>query len=128
MLVAIWYFRLATLAYHWAGTSLQADQWRHRSLWLPSYRVTLDAHPIEGITRNMSGLTYNHQTHTLFTVINNPAQIVEITVEGLLLRRIPVTGIDDLEGISHLRENLSLLTSAHNASIGKFRLSRKRRK
>ena len=96
MLVAIWYFRLAPLAYHWAGTSLQADQWRHRSLWLPSYRVTLDAHPVEGITKNLSGLTYNHQTHTLFSVINKPAQIAEITLEGRLLRLIPVIGIDDL--------------------------------
>ena len=46
--------------------------------------------PIQGLTRNASGLTFNTETGTLFTVINRPAQIAELTTDGRLLRVIPL--------------------------------------
>ncbi|MDR1889363.1 MAG: SdiA-regulated domain-containing protein [Zoogloeaceae bacterium] len=109
VLVVAWHFRLVALAQHWIGASLRAEAWRHHSLQLSAYRVTLEAHPISGLTRNLSSLTYNTRTDTLFATINHPPQVVEITREGHLLRQIPVTGIDDLEGISHVEENRFIL-------------------
>ena len=105
LFAAAWHLKLPALAWYWAGTLCQEDVWRHKSLWLPDYRATIDPHPIEGISRNVSGLTYNDRTHTLYLPINNPTEIVEITTGGRILRRIPVTGVEDLEGLTHVRDD-----------------------
>ena len=42
MLLA-WHFQLLPLAWHWAGMQGRAAQWQHRSLWLPHYRVGIEA-------------------------------------------------------------------------------------
>jgi uncharacterized protein YjiK len=117
VLAVVWHFRLVALAQYWIGASLRADAWRQRSLQLSAYRVTLEAQPISGLTHNVSGLTYNSQTDTLFAVVNHPPQVVEITREGRLLRQIPVTGIDDLEGISHVDKNLFILIDERKQRI-----------
>lgn len=98
-----WQNKLPALAYYWMSTRSQAATWQHNGVWLPAYRVTIDGLPIEGITENASGLTFNPDTGTLFAVINRPPQVAELTTEGRLLRLIPVEGIHDPEGISHVR-------------------------
>lgn len=65
----IWYFKVLALGYYWLGTSVNAAQWEGSSLWLPGYRAVVEARQIEGLTRNTSGLTFNTETGTLFTVI-----------------------------------------------------------
>jgi uncharacterized protein YjiK len=72
------------------------------SLDFSTYRVTAEAKPIEGLTENTSGLTYNSATGTLFTAINDPPKLAELTTDGRLLRRIPLTGAKDVEGITHV--------------------------
>ncbi|MDR2165772.1 MAG: SdiA-regulated domain-containing protein [Zoogloeaceae bacterium] len=116
-LLLFWHYQLPALAYHWIAVRRQADTWRSRSLWLPDYRVTLDAHPVEGIVRNLSGLTYNSRAGTLFAVINNPAQIAEITTHGQLLRLIAVEGVADLEGISYVDGNLFTLIDEREQQV-----------
>jgi uncharacterized protein YjiK len=113
-LSVVWYYRLDSLAWHWFGIS-----WKKPShgLRLSTYRVTLDARPILGIARNLSALTHNAQTGTLFAATNLPAQIVEMTTEGALIRRIPVTGIDDLEGITHVGGNQFVLIDERKQQI-----------
>jgi uncharacterized protein YjiK len=105
LLAAAWHLKLPALAWHWAGTLRQEDVWRSKSLWLPDYRATIDAHPIEGVSHNASGLTYDDRTHTLYLAINHPAEILELTTGGRILRRIPVTGVEDLEGLTHVRDD-----------------------
>ena len=34
--------------YFWIKTSVHQPQWQSRSLWLPQYRVTIDAKPVAG--------------------------------------------------------------------------------
>gem|GEM_PF-4825102 len=81
-----WYYRLVPLIWYWSGILDQAPG----SLRLAEYRVTLEAHPLEGVAANASALTYNDNTDTLFSTINHPPQIVELTREGNILRRLPV--------------------------------------
>ncbi|MDR3352477.1 MAG: SdiA-regulated domain-containing protein [Zoogloeaceae bacterium] len=115
LLVGLAFFlKLPGLAWHWAGTLRQEEAWRHKGLWLPDYRATIDARPIEGVTRNASGLTYDDRTNTLYLAINKPAEIVELTPQGRVLRRIPVVGVEDLEGITHVRdEGFALIDERH---------------
>ena len=76
-----------------------------RRLGLSDYRVGIDALPLAGIGDNASGLTYHPGRNSLFSVINRPPQIVELTLDGALQRTIAVEGVADLEGITHVRGN-----------------------
>lgn len=82
-----------------------ADQWREKSLWLPDYKVTIEGKPIEGIHKNISALTWNKDTHTLFSVINQPTQVVELSTEGEILRRVDLIGVSDPEAIEYIGNN-----------------------
>ncbi|RJT66791.1 DNA-binding protein, partial [Escherichia coli] len=50
--------------------------WKERSIWLPDYRVRIEAQPIEGLNDDVSALTFDPDRRTLFTVTNQPAQII----------------------------------------------------
>ncbi len=76
-----------------------------RRLGLSDYRVGIDALPLAGIGDNASGLTYHPGRNSLFSVINRPPQIVELTLDGALKRTMAVEGVADLEGITHVRGN-----------------------
>jgi uncharacterized protein YjiK len=114
MLSLVWYYRLDALAWYWFSIAWQKPL---HGLRLPAYRVMLDAHPIRGITSNLSALTYNTQTGSLFAVTNNPAQIAEISTKGELLRLIPVSGVDDLEGITHVGEHRFVIIDERSQQI-----------
>lgn len=82
-----------------------ADEWKKKSLWLPDYEVVLEALPVEGVEDNLSGLTWNYDTQTLFAVVNRPPKIVELSVTGELLRSIDLDGFDDPEAIEYIGNN-----------------------
>src|SRR5690606_33062800 len=69
---------------------------------LADYRVTIEARPGAGLTRNLSGLTYSDATGTLFAVVNRPAAIAELSRDGRLLRRLLLPAGWDAEGIAHV--------------------------
>ena len=113
----VWYFKVPALGYYWLSTRSNAAQWQGSALWLPSYRVAVEAHPIQGLTRNASGLTFNAETGTLFTVINRPAQVAELTTDGQLLRVIPIDGARDPEGISHVQGDTYVIADEHSHGL-----------
>ena len=69
---------------------------------LGRYQVGIEARPISGLDENTSGLTFSSATGTLFTAINHPPVLAELTTDGRLLRQIPLTGAQDVEGITHI--------------------------
>ena len=73
-----------------------------QSLSLASYEVGIEGVPIVGLDDNTSGLTFSPLTGTLFTAINRPAELAELTSDGQLLRRIVLSGASDIEGITHV--------------------------
>jgi uncharacterized protein YjiK len=72
------------------------------ALSFSSYQVGIEGQPIPGLSENTSGLTFSPLTGTLFTAINRPAELAELTRDGQLLRRIPLTGASDVEGVTHV--------------------------
>jgi uncharacterized protein YjiK len=95
-----------------------------KSLKLNSYYVDIDAKKVSGIDRNLSGLTYNPATDTLFSVVNDPPAILELSKEGDLIRKIPVDAVKDLEGISHIRFNQFVITDERDQKIIEVNISR----
>lgn len=68
---------------------------------LEHYQVDIDAKRIAGL-KELSGLTYNPDRNSLFTVMNKPTRVIELGLDGRVLRSIPVQGAEDVEGISHV--------------------------
>jgi uncharacterized protein YjiK len=71
-------------------------------LHLTAYRLGIEGVLIRGLEDNTSGLTFSSETGTLFTAINRPNNLAELSPDGQLLRRIPLTGATDVEGITHV--------------------------
>jgi uncharacterized protein YjiK len=109
----IWYFKVLALGFYWISTSWHAERWQGSSLWLPDYRVTIEGLAVQGLSRNASGLTYNAETGTLFTVINRPRQVAELTTDGRLLRTMELEGLRDPEGITHVRDDIYVISDEH---------------
>lgn len=72
--------------------------------WQPSERLTVIHAPraIPEIPKNLSGLTWNQETGTLFAVTNEPQYIFELSPEGTVLRRVALHDFKDTEGITHI--------------------------
>ncbi|AEB82630.1 SdiA-regulated domain protein [Alicycliphilus denitrificans K601] len=110
------YFQLPAMTYYWGQSLRQEAQLRPVSLWLPAYQATIQGRPLRGVEKNLSGLTFNNGTGTLFASTNSPAQIVELSVEGEVLRIIRVSGAQDTEGIAHVEGGRFMLSGGrHNA-------------
>lgn len=98
----LWVSGLFGLGLHlWAMRGAEAE-WRDKGLWLPFYQVKIEARAVEGLSENVSGLTFSPVTGTLFAAINRPPALAEISPEGRLLRLIPLEGAEDPEGITHV--------------------------
>lgn len=80
-------------------------------------RVDIEGRRIEGIVRNASGLTYSDVTNTLFTVVNRPPAIVEMTLDGETLRTVPIEALGDPEGITHIGGNRFLVSDESDQSL-----------
>lgn len=72
------------------------------SVWLNDYSAIIDGKIIEGVESNASGITYSHETDTLFIILNGPTRIVETTRNGNVLRGIDLVDFEDTEGICHM--------------------------
>ncbi|KQW29660.1 hypothetical protein ASE36_14720 [Rhizobium sp. Root274] len=112
----LWFSGLPALAYFYAVMAVSADTARP-ALQLGDYEAKIEARPVEGLTRDLSGLTYSPQTGTLFAIVNRPAQIAELSVEGRLLRTIVLNGVQDPEGLTHVEGGRFIVTSERHQSL-----------
>lgn len=97
--VIIYAFRLEALAWHtWHNHQALSVK---DALQLKHYQVVIDGKPIPSL-KNASGLTFNPERNTLFTVLNQESKIIELDVQGRIVRQIDVQGVDDMEGITHV--------------------------
>lgn len=103
--------------YFWLTTSWHETEWENRSLWLPEYRVRIDARPVVGVDENLSGLTYDEKRDQLWAVVNNPEELLALSKDGELLARYPLSGFSDVEGITYLGDNLLLLAEERNQAL-----------
>lgn len=117
------YFKLLPLAWHWSAMHWQ-DARDPQGLGLSGYRVVIEGQAVQGLTRNLSGLTYSPVTDSLFSVINRPAQLAELSTDGQLLRLWPLEGVDDPEGITHVRDDLFVVASESSSRLHWLRLGR----
>ncbi|MDI3401173.1 SdiA-regulated domain-containing protein [Pseudomonas sp. V88_4] len=77
------------------------------SVWLPDYRVVIDAKLLPGMEKDeASDLSYNPQTKTLFSVMGKNPFLVELTLQGDVLRKMPLVGWSNPEGVTVMENGL----------------------
>ncbi len=106
------------MAMHWDARALlwlkerfQTPAERQASIWLPGYRAVIDAKPLPGMEKDeASDVSYSPSTKTLFAVMGKNPFLVELTLQGDVLRKIPLVGWNNPEAVSVLEgENLVIV-------------------
>ena len=102
------HFRLFERA--WFNWQAWRQPTNEQSIGLADYRVVLEAQVIEGLDDDVSALTYDPIRKSLFTVTNKQAELVELSLEGKLLRRIPLIGFGDAEAVEFIGPETYVIT------------------
>ena len=77
---------------------------------LGEYRAVVQGQVIDGLDDDVSALTFDPVRKSLFTVTNKKAELVELSLDGRILRRIPLVGFGDAEAVEFIGENTYVIT------------------
>lgn len=101
----------------------QADDGQQASLRLSDYEVDIEAKVIEGLNDDVSALTYDPDRNSLFTVTNQKPKLVELSLDGELLRSIDLHGFGDAEAIEYISQGLYVITDERRQRLIKVRIN-----
>jgi uncharacterized protein YjiK len=87
------------------------------SLGLSDYKVVIEGKPIKGLDDNVSALSYDPDRKTLFTVTNKNSELAELSLEGVVIRRIPLTGFGDAEAVEYISPGIYVISDEHSQSL-----------
>lgn len=107
--------------YYWIKTHNHADEWQSRSVWLPGYKVNIDAKQVVGIDGELSGLAYDPDHKLLWAVTNNPMELFALDTAGEVQGQYRLDGFSDVEAVAYTgndtliiaEERLQSLTMIH---------------
>lgn len=117
------YQRWERRAWFWLEEQGASQARQQASIWLPGYRVVLQGKPLAGLERDeTSGLTYNAASDTLFTVTGKHPQLVELSLAGDVLRRVPLTGFANPEGVEVIGAGRLAIIDERQRTLTAFRL------
>ncbi|CAD5106087.1 SdiA-regulated domain-containing protein [Zestomonas carbonaria] len=119
--VAAQHFRLYERVWFMVREWQHAAHWQDSSLWLPDYQVVVDGLELEGL-EDVSALTYDPDRKSLFTVTNKDSQLVELSLDGRVLRRIPLQGFLDPEAIEYIGPGIYVITDERDQRLVKVRV------
>ncbi|MFJ4251881.1 Uncharacterized protein YjiK [Pseudomonas helmanticensis] len=91
----------------WVHERFESQAEQKQSIWLPDYRAVIDAKLLPGMEKDeASDLSYNPQTKTLFSVMGKNPFLVELTLQGDVLRKMPLVGWVNPEGLTVMENGL----------------------
>jgi len=95
----------------WVKERFESAAEKQQSVWLPDYRAVIDAKPLPGMEKDeASDVAYDPQTKTLFSVMGKNPFLVELTLQGDVLRKMPLVGWSNPEGVTVLGNGLLAIT------------------
>ncbi|MCY0107871.1 SdiA-regulated domain-containing protein [Pseudomonas monsensis] len=106
----------------WVRERFESQAEQKASVWLPDYRVVIDGKLLPGMEKDeASDLAYNPQTKTLFSVMGKNPFLVELTLHGDVLRKMPLVGWSNPEGLTVMENGLMAIVDErqHMLSIVK---------
>ncbi|HZX16920.1 MAG TPA: SdiA-regulated domain-containing protein, partial [Pseudomonas sp.] len=93
------------------------------SMRLSDYQVDLEAKVIEGLNDDVSALTFDPDRNSLFTVTNQKPQLLELSLDGELLRRIDLHGFGDAEAVEYISQGLYVISDERKHRLIKVRVN-----
>lgn len=89
----------------WVQESFESTAEQSESVWLPAYQVDIDAKPLPGMDDDeASDIAFNPQTRTLFAVMGKNPFLVELSLDGNVLRQVPLHGWNNPEGVAVMED------------------------
>lgn len=106
----------------WLGERFESAAERKASVWLPDYVVDIDAKLLPGMENDeASDVSYNPVTKTLFAVMGKNPFLVELTLKGDVLRKIPLVGWSNPEAVAVMENGFMAISDErqHHLTIVK---------
>ncbi|MDN3219027.1 SdiA-regulated domain-containing protein [Pseudomonas nunensis] len=94
------------------------------SIGLDQYRVAIEAQVIDGLDDDVSALTYDPVRKSLFTVTNKNAELIELSLDGKILRRISLIGFGDPEAVEFISADTYVVTDESQQRLIKIHLEK----
>lgn len=94
-----------------------------QGIGLGQYRAVLQAIPVEGLDDDVSALTYDPDRNSLFTVTNQRSELIELSLDGRILRRVPLTGFGDPEAVEYVSTGSYVITDEREQRLIRVRLN-----
>lgn len=89
----------------WLQERFESVSEQQASIWLPGYTVDIDAKVLPGMEDDeASDLAYDPQRKTLFAVMGKNPFLVELSLDGDVLRKLPLNGWSNPEGVAVLAD------------------------
>ena len=104
------------LHYAWQAWNT-SEAVRDQSIWLPGYRADVSGLPIEGVSENASGITYDHDRDSLWVVVNNPPALIELDLDFRLRRKIELVNFRDPEGVAYLGDGAFAIVDERSRAL-----------
>ena len=102
----------------WVAEGFETPAERLESVWLPDYHAVIDAKLLPGMEKDeASDLTYNPLTKTLFSVMGKNPFLVELTLQGDVLRKMPLNGWNNPEGVTMMENGLMAVVDERQHSL-----------
>mgnify|MGYP000654264332 CR=1 FL=1 len=91
----------------WLREQTASTAERKASVWLPDYKVDIDGKSMVGLEKDeASDLSYDPVSKTLYSVMGKNAFLAELSLTGDVLRKIPLVGWSNPEGVMVLGNGL----------------------
>ncbi|SDG71907.1 Uncharacterized protein YjiK [Pseudomonas benzenivorans] len=103
-------------------SQFNAATWKGKSIWLPDYKVVIDAKPVKGIEQNLSAIVYDHDHDRLLGIINGPAEIVTLNKTGDVTGHYPLEGFGDIEGLAYMGDGRVVVVDERTQQLSFFSL------
>ncbi|MGE8148860.1 SdiA-regulated domain-containing protein [Pseudomonas frederiksbergensis] len=94
------------------------------SIALDQYRVVIEAQVIDGLDDDVSALTYDPVRKSLFTVTNKNAELIEMSLDGKILRRVSLIGFGDPEAVEFISADTYVVTDESQQRLIKIHLEK----
>jgi len=122
--IGVRYYHAEQVAYRWiSGLKAKQAAWEEKikeagGNTLVGYSGPESPKIIEGLEGNLSGITYDALQNRLWAVLDKPATLIAMSVDGIVLASYPLKGISDANGVAWLGANrLAIVNSRRNRIV-----------
>lgn len=113
-----------TRAVLWFKESRVSPDTQASDVWLPAFHAEIDGKPMLGLEKDeASDLSYNPATNTLFSVMGKNAFLVELNLNGDVLRKIALNGWSNPEGVAVLENGVIAIVDERVHDVVMVRLT-----